>query len=190
MTDDLMHVRQIVLNYTPKSDREAADREQILSYTGNGRSALTREDTVAHFTASAWVTDRERTHVLMAYHNIYRSWAWLGGHADGDPDLMSVAAREAQEETGISPLKALSDAPVSLEVLNVAAHIRRGRVVSPHLHFNLTYLFEADISAPLRVKSDENSAVGWRDASLIIQNTSEEQIIPIYEKLLRIMTTF
>lgn len=182
--------RQTVYEYTPKSDREAADREQILSYIGSGRSALTREDTVAHFTASAWVTDSSRSHVLMAYHNIYKAWAWLGGHADGEEDLLAVAMREASEETGISPIRILSEGPVSIEVLNVASHIKNGRIVSPHLHFNLTYLFEADRNAPLRPKTDENSAVGWRDSDSIIAETEEEQIIPVYEKLLDIMKTY
>ena len=131
-------VRRIVESYVPRSDREAADRRQILAYTADGRDALTRDDTVAHFTASAWVTDPAREHVLMAYHNIYGTWAWLGGHADGQGDLAAVARREAREETGIEMLKLLDDAPVSLEVLNVSAHIKNSEIVSPHLHFNLT----------------------------------------------------
>ena len=66
-------VWQTASGYVPKSDREAADKEQILHYIESGRDALTRNDTVAHFTASAWVTDPERGSVLMAYHNIYKS---------------------------------------------------------------------------------------------------------------------
>ena len=58
-----------VSSYVPKSEREAADRKQILHYLEGGRDALTRDDTVAHFTASSWVTDPSRTMVLMAYHS-------------------------------------------------------------------------------------------------------------------------
>lgn len=183
-------VWQTVSGYVPKSDREAADKEQILHYIESGRDALTRNDTVAHFTASAWVTDPERGSVLMAYHNIYKSWAWLGGHADGEGDLSAVAFREANEETGIDHLVLLCEDPVSLEVLNVAAHIKNSAIVSPHLHFNLTYLFEADPQQPLKIKEDENSAVGWRTESQIIEETKEEQIIPIYRKLLFIMKRY
>ena len=183
-------VWQTVSGYVPKSDREAADKEQILHYIESGRDALTRNDTVAHFTASAWVTDPERGSVLMACHNIYKSWAWLGGHADGEGDLSAVAFREANEETGIDHLVLLCEDPVSLEVLNVAAHIKNSAIVSPHLHFNLTYLFEADPQQPLKIKEDENSAVGWRTESQIIEETKEEQIIPIYRKLLFIMKRY
>ena len=34
----------------------------------------------------------------MVYHNIYNSWSWLGGHADGETDLLAVALREVKEE--------------------------------------------------------------------------------------------
>ena len=179
-----------VYGYVPKTERAAADREQILGYLESGRDALTREDAVAHFTASAWVTDPSRTRVLMAYHNIYRSWAWLGGHADGNGDLAAVAFREAREETGIDSLSLLCDRPVSLEVLNVSAHIKNSAIVSPHLHFNLTYLFEADPLLPLKVKEDENSAVGWRTEAQIASETEEAQIIPVYQKLLAIMKQY
>jgi len=179
-----------VSSYVPKSEREAADRKQILHYLEGGRDALTRDDTVAHFTASSWVTDPSRTMVLMAYHNIYRQWAWLGGHADGEPDLSAVASREAREETGIEHIRFLDKAPVSLEVLNVASHIKNSEIVSPHLHLNLTYLFEADPALSLRIKSDENSAVGWRTEEQVMAGVTEEQIIPIYEKLLRIMKQY
>ena len=182
--------KQIVSDYAPKSEREAADRRQILGYLSKGNDALTRDDAVAHFTASAWVTDPSREYILMAYHNIYRSWAWLGGHAYGDPDLCSVASREAREETGITNLKLLCDGPISLEVLNVSEHVKHGEIVSPHLHFNLTYLFETEKESSLKVKADENSAVGWRTLAQIREETDEAQIIPIYKKLIAIMKQF
>ena len=99
----------------------------------------------------------------------------------------TVAFREATEETGIDRPVQLCGGPVSLEVLNVAAHIKNSAIVSPHLHFNLTYLFEADPSLPLKIKQDENSAVGWRTEAQITAETEEAQIIPIYRKLLSIM---
>jgi len=190
MLTEAEKVYRTVISYSPGSEREASDRQLMLTYMDSGHDALTRDDTAAHFTASAWVTDPERENVLMAYHNIYRSWAWLGGHADGDGDLLRVALRETEEETGISGLRVLDSGPVSLEVLNVSAHVKNGRIVSPHLHLNLTYLLEADKESRLRVKDDENSAVGWRSLSLVLSETDEEQIIPIYAKLIEKMKKY
>ena len=76
--------------------------------------AFVRSNETAHVTASAWITDPARAHVLMAYHNLYHSWAWLGGHADGETDLLAVALREAREEAGIQSVR-----PVSPDIFSV-----------------------------------------------------------------------
>ena len=83
---------------------------------------------------------------LMVYHELYRAWSWTGGHADGDPDLLAVAEKEAMEETGLPTVRPIVPELFSLELLSVAAHVKRGRHVSAHLHLNLTYLLEADLS--------------------------------------------
>ena len=52
-------------------------------------------------TASAWVVNKDRSKVLMVYHNIYNSWSWLGGHADGETDLLAVAIRECVKKPAL-----------------------------------------------------------------------------------------
>ena len=73
--------------YQPWNEQEAADREGLLARMRRGEDLYTRSNPEAHFTASAWVVSPDRKQVLMAYHNLYDSWAWLGGHADGQQDL-------------------------------------------------------------------------------------------------------
>ena len=87
-----------IKEYKPYNEQEENDKILILDWIRNNENAFSRENTVAHMTASAWVVNRERTRVLMVYHNIYNSWSWLGGHADGETDLLSVAIREVKEE--------------------------------------------------------------------------------------------
>ena len=93
--------------YEPYNEQEARDKEIILSMLTEaermGEDIFSRENRMAHMTASAWVVNRDRTKVLLAYHNIYNSWAWLGGHADGERNLLSVAVREVCEESGLTP---------------------------------------------------------------------------------------
>ena len=88
--------------YKPYNEQEEKDKRLILDWIRNNENAFSRENAVAHMTASAWVVNRERTKVLMVYHNIYNSWSWLGGHADGEKDLLSVAVREVKEEAGLN----------------------------------------------------------------------------------------
>ena len=97
-----------------------------------GQDLWTRENEAAHLTASAWVVNGDRERVLMAYHNIYDSWSWLGGHADGERDLLAVAMREVREESGLARVAPVSEALFSLEILTVDGHEKRGRYVPSH----------------------------------------------------------
>jgi len=169
--------------YVPQCEQEAADRERMLEYMSLfPHNILTRENTLCHFTASGWVTNAQHTKVLMAWHNIYRSWSWTGGHADGEADLLAVAMREVCEETGLRSVVPVRQAPVTLEILTVPGHVKRGAFVSPHVHLNLTFLFCADEHAPLFAKEDENSGVKWFSPEDALANCSEPMMLPIYRK--------
>ena len=175
----------IIVRFQPGDAREEAEKEIILDLVARfGDGILLRENAFAHMTASSIIVNRDRTRTLMAFHRIYNSWAWTGGHADGESDFEAIARREAQEETGIVNLRRLGDGPASLEILPVWAHVKRGRHVGSHLHLNVSYLFEADESLPLRVAEDENSAVGWIEVDKLCEKVSEPPMIPIYERLL------
>ena len=170
--------------YRPFNEQEARDREELLRRVRSGEDLYTRDNPAAHFTASAWVVSPLRDQVLLAYHNLYDSWAWLGGHADGERDLLSVAMREVREESGLVQLRPVSRDIYSLEILTVNGHEKHGRYVSSHLHLNLTYLLEADPTDPLRCKPDENSRVGWFSLEEAIAASSEPWFRQrIYSKL-------
>ena len=155
-------LRQI-REYRPYNEQEERDRAILLKWMESGCDILTRENETAHLTASAWVVSPDRKQVLMAYHNIYHSWAWLGGHADGDADLCSVAVRE---------------------ILSVDGHVKRGKYVTAHLHLNVTYLMEADPVQEIRCKPDENSAVGWIPVEQIAEKSTEPWFVErVYGKL-------
>ena len=156
-----MTLEQELSVYQSANEQEARDLPQMLAFLRTGATPFERANETAHFTASAWVVGRETGKVLLIYHNIYRSWAWTGGHADGETDLRAVARREAMEESGVSGLRDLGDGPLSIEILTVNGHEKRGQYVSSHLHYNVTYLFEADDRQAVHMKSDENSGAGW-----------------------------
>lgn len=147
--------------YRPWNQQEQQDQTELLRRLKSGESLLDRENRSAHFTASAWVVSPQRDQVLMAYHNLYDSWAWLGGHADEEADLLSVAIREVREESGLVDVRPVLEDIFSLEILCVNGHEKRGEYVPSHLHLNVTYLLEADPKAPVRCKADENKGVAW-----------------------------
>ena len=179
----MLNLRKRLEAYVPYNAQEAADRRMMLTAIDALENPLSRENVFAHFTASAWIVNPGRTRALMAWHNIYKTWAWTGGHADGDADLMAVALREAREETGIRDIRPVKPEIYSLEVVPVNAHVKRGSFVSAHLHMNVTYLLEADDVQPLRPKPDENSAVAWLPLAEAADNREEPFMAVIYRKL-------
>lgn len=173
-----------IQKYTPVNQQEEQDQKLFLKYMENCSDYLDRGNQIAHFTASIWTINPERTKTLMVYHNIYDSWSWIGGHADGMEDLRSVAMRELQEETGVRDAALLGGDIFSLESLTVNGHIKRGRYVPSHLHLNVTYLAEAREQEALIVNADENQAVKWWSFEDALRVPNEPWMIThVYKKL-------
>ncbi len=173
-------------NYIPVNEQEENDKRVMLDYMKNNSDCLTRKNTIAHFTTSIWTVNKERTKTLMVYHNIYNSWSWIGGHADGEEDLTSVALRELKEETGVEHATLVSKDIFSLEILTVAGHMKKGKYVPSHLHFNITYLAEADDDEMLVINEEENKDVKWFKFEDAIKASSESWMVErVYQKLIK-----
>lgn len=179
-----MKIYEEIKKYKPYNEQEERDKIEILKHLSNNKEIFSRENKAAHMTASAWVVNEKRNKILMVHHNIYNSWSWLGGHADGEKDLYSVAFKEVLEESGISEIHPISMDIFSLEILTVDGHEKNGEYVSCHLHLNTTYLFEADEESNLIIKPDENSGVKWFGLDEGVKASSERWFRErIYSKL-------
>ena len=181
----MMSLFDTIQNYRPGNQQEDHDKDQMLQFLRCNKIYLERENQTAHFTASMWTVNKERTKALMVYHNLYNSWSWIGGHADGMENLCAVAWKELQEETGVKHAKLVSEEIFSLETLTVNGHIKKGIWVPSHLHFNLTFLAEAEESEELTVQEEENSAVQWWSFEDVLKVSEEPWMVEnIYKKLI------
>ena len=180
-------LRDAIVAFEPFNEQEAADKQVILQALDNNPNCFERS-AQAHMACSIWVVDPTMSQTLLVYHNIYDSWSWIGGHADGERDLEAVALRELQEETGVENARIVPVSPgniYSLEVLTVNGHEKHGAYVSSHLHLNITYLAIADPSEHTRIKPDENSGVRWVPIEDSIRLSTEPWIRErIYRKLI------
>lgn len=167
------NLKENIENFIPYNEQEEVERKIMLDYIRDFNDILTRQNEYGHFTSSAFVLNKERTKMLMIYHKIYNSWAWVGGHSDGDSDLLYVAMKEAKEETGIKNVAPISNDIYSLEIINVNGHEKRGKYVGSHVHLNVTYLLEADENEEIHIKEDENSGVKWVPIDEVLNVTSE-----------------
>ena len=174
-----------IKNYTPTCEQEEADKKLFLDAIEKFDNVLVRENKLCHFCSSAFIINKEHTKVLCIYHNIYNSWGWVGGHADGDDDFQYVALKEMREETGLENAKILCGGMASLDTICVHNHIKRGKFVNSHLHLNCTYLLEADEKDAIRILPDENSAIAWLTFDELLQKATEEHMLPIYKKFIK-----
>ena len=178
-------LKENIEKFIPYNEQEEVERKIMLDYIRDFNDTLTRQNEYGHFTSSAFVLNKERTKILMIYHKIYNSWAWTGGHSDGDSDLLYVAMKEAKEETGIKNVTPISKDIYSLELINVNGHEKRGKYVGSHVHINVTYLLEADENEEIHIKEDENSGVKWVPINEVLEMSSEPWIRDrVYAKII------
>jgi ADP-ribose pyrophosphatase YjhB (NUDIX family) len=184
MKPKIMNLKEEVQLYQPYNEQEEKDKALLLRCLEKEDNLFTRDNDLVHLTASCWITNKSMDKVLMCYHKIYDSWSWLGGHADGEKDLLKVALKEAKEESGLENIKPYDGKIFSLESLTVDGHIKRGVYVSSHIHLNVTYLLVADEEEELKIKEDENSGLRWFTLDEAIKASSEPWFVShIYPKL-------
>ena len=172
----------LIKAYRPYNEQEVVDQKAILNFISQTDDHLLRTNLVAHLTSSSIVLNKDYTKVLFAYHNIYQSWSWLGGHLDGDTDLLKVALKETKEETGIKHVEPFMDDIFMIDVIYVKNHIKNGVHVGDHLHLNVTFLLIADETDELFIKKDENQGVRWFTLDEVFDFISEARMVPIYKK--------
>lgn len=175
---------EMLKKYVPYNEQEKNDISMILKAEEIFGDIFTRQNEFCHFTASSFVVNKQHTKVLCIYHNIYNSWSWVGGHADGIDDMLYVAQKETKEETSLSKFDIVSDMPISVEVLPVKGHVKRGKYVSAHLHFNITYLLEADEKDNIHICEGENSDIAWLTFDELLNKSDEPYMIPVYKKII------
>ena len=185
-------LRSAISAFQPFNEQEQADKQVILRALDFDPNCFER-GAQAHMACSIWVVSPDMSQTLLVYHNIYDSWSWIGGHADGERNLQTVALRELEEETGVEHAQIVACGPgniYSLEVLTVDGHEKRGSYVSSHLHLNITYLAIADPNDKIRIKPDENSGVRWAPLEDAIRLSTEPWIRDrIYRKLINKLET-
>ncbi|MEG1704984.1 MAG: NUDIX hydrolase [Clostridia bacterium] len=178
-----MNFKEEIINYIPYNAQEEKDKQVMLEYINKFDDILVRTNEIAHMTSSSWIVNKNRDKVLMIFHNIYNSWSWTGGHADGESNFLDVAIKEAKEETSVINIKPITNEIIALDILPVWGHIKRGKYVSSHQHLNVTYLLEADENDELSIKADENSGVKWVPFNEVKYFCSEPEMLKVYNKI-------
>ncbi len=175
-----MHRKPIVkllTDYALVYPEEKVVVDQYLDFVQSHENCFSRTELSGHVTGSAWVVNRAGTHVLLTHHRKLNIWVQLGGHADGQADILLAARREAIEESGIESLIALDDA-----LFNIDIHPIPERGDEPaHLHYDATFIFQTTVSDDF-VVSEESHALEWVDISHVSQKSSEACMLRMASK--------
>lgn len=180
-----MNFKESINEYKPTNRQEASDKNIILNYIDHFyKNILTRENKIAHMTSSGLILNKSLDKILMIHHNIYKTWTWTGGHADGDHDMLKVALKEAKEETGVFNIVPLMKDLASIDIIPVYGHIKKGGYISAHLHLNTSYALIADEEEKLIVNEEETSGVKWIEFDRLEEYSKEPYLIGIYHKII------
>lgn len=138
------------------NEEEEGYRRQMVDFLATVDDCFERSHASRHFTASALVLDPSSGHVLLMHHRKLDRWLQPGGHADGECDLLAVAQKEVEEETGLVGLRVPSAAPFDLDI-----HLIPARKSDPdHYHYDVRFLFEGDRNSAL-VQNHESKGLQW-----------------------------
>lgn len=156
-----------------KADIAGVERTRRLrEFVERAESCAERGNLEGHLTASAWIVNADRTKALLLHHRKLNKWIQPGGHADGEFDLLSVALREAKEESGLARIR-----PLSFDVFDIDIHeIPPWQDIPRHLHYDVRFLFEADEREPLN-HNEESNALRWIELNALSSCTDEESVL-------------
>lgn len=175
----LERARAVLRRYVPADPTRAGERQRILDFLEAHPDALERASSPGHLTASALVLDHAGERALLTLHAKLGRWLQLGGHCDGDGNLVAVALREAREESGIEDL-AIDPRPLDVDVHAIPA--REGE--PQHLHLDVRFVVRAPRGAAPRASS-ESRALAWFGYDEALVAGLEESVLRLFRLAFR-----
>lgn len=153
-----MSLHHLLNNYFPEDINEINYKQRMLDFLNTHQNPFERSLKIGHFTASAFLLNTDKTKFLLMHHKKLNQWFQLGGHCDGDPDVLAVAIKEAQEESGIMEIS-----PISTKIFDIDIHsIPSNEKDSEHYHYDIRFLLKT-IDNDNFVQNDESHALRWID---------------------------
>jgi 8-oxo-dGTP pyrophosphatase MutT (NUDIX family) len=178
-----MHRNQLLkllVIYAEKNPSEKACANQIIEFIRQYDTCFNRELSVGHLTGSAWIVNRAGTHTLLTHHKKLNKWLQPGGHADGDSDILQVARREANEESGLKGLEIENGEIFDIDIHQIPARANEAQ----HLHFDIRFVFRAQESDKYSV-SDESHDLAWAEITHLEEYNAEDSVMRMAQKWLQ-----
>ena len=168
--------------YTALDAIETDMHHAIMAFVKDHLDCFERSLTIGHITASGWVIDASREKALLMHHRKLGKWFQPGGHCDGESDVIGVAKKEVEEETGLVG-NLIFDGIFDIDIHSIPSNSKDGE----HLHYDVRFLFEADPLQPLLI-NEESRSLEWINLSDIKKYNDSESILRMVRKTIALQT--
>lgn len=170
------HLLELLNNYTPTNE-EMLFKKTMIKFIADHENCFERSLLVGHITGSSWLLNKEKTHALMMHHAKLDQWFQLGGHCDGNPDVMAVALQEAQEESGISTIM-----PISNHIFDIDIHlIPENSKEKAHYHYDICFLLAVTSNEQI-TQNNESKELRWISKNINELPTSNSSVVRKFNK--------
>lgn len=164
-------------DYRSRHREETPVADRFIDFVETHPDCFERHLEIGHVTGSAWVVNKPGTHVLLTHHAKLDKWLQLGGHADGNPDIMEVALREAQEESGLEDFRLIGSGIFDIDIHLIPSRKNE----AAHYHYDIRYAFET-CHLEAYVVSDESHDLDWVEIARLEEYTTEESMLRMARK--------
>ena len=155
--------------------------ERFAALLASAEDPFVRTTFPGHFTASALIVTPDYSRTLLTHHRKLDRWLQLGGHADGDRQLLAVARREGHEESGLADLAPASTSLPELYDLDIH-WIPPHKHEPGHFHYDARYLLVTSTPESIAI-SEESHALEWFTIDRAYQVTEGESFHRLLDKL-------
>lgn len=170
---------ELLENYFPIRQEEQEYKAKTLEFVRRSEDCFERSAHPGHITASAWLVSKNGLEALLTHHAKLNLWIQLGGHCDGNPDPLSVAIKEAQEESGI-----LDITPIQSTIFDIDVHlIPETKLEKMHYHYDIRFLLKVNSNETIKC-SDESHELRWISKNLVDLPTRELSVTRMFDKWL------
>ncbi|MCP1382313.1 NUDIX hydrolase [Runella salmonicolor] len=168
----------LLRQHFPYDDKEQKMWRDTLQFVEQNPDCFERWLQIGHVTGSAWIVDETQTSALLMHHRKLDKWFQPGGHADGESDILKVALKEAQEETGLEDIRILST-----QIFDVDVHLIPANAKDPaHYHYDIRFLFQSDSQKPLLI-NNESKDLAWVKLPDIQRYNDSDSILRMVKKM-------
>ena len=174
------NILTLLNNYFPENKEEIQFKVQIIDFIRNNKDCFERSLKTGHITGSAWLLNKKGSHALLMHHTKLDKWFQLGGHCDGNPDVCSVAVKEAQEESGIQSI-----APIKDTIFDLDVHLIPVIKDEPeHYHFDIRFLLQVKSDEDI-IQNKESKELRWINKDKKSIPTDNQSVVRMFDKWIK-----